>query len=204
MIDFSQYNGVKGIRAQGTGDISSPFLQPSLLTPIDPDKALAESMPVIGATTADVIPAPAVQTDSNPFGDIVVNGRPDRVDPITRQQAVGPVRVDDISGIALPTVGMSESAPRIKRDPGNPSGQSGRGIGDIIGRLILGGTADESTLDPATQKAKQSKRKSAGNASASFANDPEAAAAGFMQAPGTDGDSLGSTISKIAKMFSGL
>lgn len=181
MIDFSMFSQSRnqplgGGYAVQAGDISSPFLQPQLLTPVDPDAALRADAPVIGSTVADVVPGPQVQSESNPI-------------------------LHQLEGVESEPLARPVMAVKA---PSNPSGQEKGGIAGVIGRLLLGGSGDESSLDASTQKEKQAKRKGVGNASASFSNDPEAAAAGFMNAPGTDGDSLGSTISKIAKMFGGL
>lgn len=183
MIDFSQFNGAKAPYQpfpSPSQDLSTPFIAGSDEIIVTPP---VYSVPHIGSQLIDVAPPQSVQPESNPI-------------------------LSQLSPI--PSMAAPESKDLVGRKPigstadSNPSGQDSGGIGGILGRLILGGSGDESSLDASTQGEKQQKRKGAGNASAAFANDPESAAASYMGAPGAGGGSLISTIMKVMKVASGL
>lgn len=178
MIDFSQFNGVKR-----PVDVSTPFL-----------KGMQDGEEI------EVGPSAAFQSPESQQQEIMI--QPDYVMPAAVVQPLSPNPIvtqptQNIDANLVPRKALASDAP-------NPSGQESGGILGAVSRAILGGSGDESSLDPATQKEKQKKRKEAGNASASFANDPEAAAESFMKAPGTGGSSFGSTLGSLAKIFSGM
>lgn len=184
MIDFAQYNPIKA---------------PTVPT-VPPTQGLngsADGEDILVALSAPFMPAPSQPMILPDFA------ASQSVAVVPSQELSAMPAIDSPAPPALRSTSLDKRDP-LSPDDSNPSGQSRGGLGGMLGRLILGGSGDESSLDPATQREKSSKRKAAGGASASFANDPESAAGGFMGAPGSGGGSLGSTVGSIAKMFSGL